>query len=148
MRYDEDHKQKTRQKVLDAARALFIERGYEAATVRDIAGHAGMSTGAVFANFQDKSDLFEAVMVEDFERVAEHMRSAALPAAPVADRLLNVLSAAYAYYFDSLPLVLRVPDVPALPLDTPVRVAVGNIDLLTATLECRYAGTLGEAPAA
>ena len=64
-------KMRTRQKVLDAARALFIERGYDASTVRDIARRAGMSTGAVFANFQDKSDLFEAVVVDDFERVAE-----------------------------------------------------------------------------
>ncbi|MFO1395757.1 MAG: RNB domain-containing ribonuclease [Burkholderiales bacterium] len=49
---------------------------------------------------------------------------------------------------ERLPLVLRVADVPSLPMDTPVRIAVGNVDLLTATLECRYAGTLGEAPAA
>jgi hypothetical protein len=30
--------------------------------------------------------------------------------------------------------------VPALPPETPVRVAIGRIDLLAATLECRYAG--------
>jgi exoribonuclease-2 len=42
--------------------------------------------------------------------------------------------------FDSIPVVARVADVPALPSDTPVRIAVGRIDLLAATLECRYAG--------
>ena len=46
-------KVRTRQKVLDAARSLFAERGYEPATIRDIAKVAGMSTGAVFANIQD-----------------------------------------------------------------------------------------------
>ena len=46
-------KVRTRQKVLEAARQLFAERGYEPATIRDIAQGAGMSTGAVFANFQD-----------------------------------------------------------------------------------------------
>jgi exoribonuclease-2 len=42
--------------------------------------------------------------------------------------------------FERLPLVLRLADLPALPADTPVRVAIGRIDLLAATLECRYAG--------
>ena len=48
-------KARTRVKVLEAARTLFAERGYDAATIRDIAKGAGMSTGAVFANFQDKA---------------------------------------------------------------------------------------------
>ena len=70
-------KVRTRQKVLEAARALFAERGYEAATIRDIAKGAGMSTGAVFANFQDKAELFDAVLAEDMGRMAETVRAAA-----------------------------------------------------------------------
>lgn len=50
----------TRQKVMNAAAALFAD-GYGSATIRDIAKAAGMSTGAVFANFQDKADLWRAV---------------------------------------------------------------------------------------
>jgi len=42
--------------------------------------------------------------------------------------------------FDILPLVTRLPDLPALAPETPVRVAIGRIDLIAATLECRYAG--------
>jgi exoribonuclease-2 len=42
--------------------------------------------------------------------------------------------------FESIPVVTRVADVPALPPETPVQVAIGRIDLLAATLECRYAG--------
>ena len=42
--------------------------------------------------------------------------------------------------FDRLPLVVRLPDLPALPAETGVRIAIGRIDLLAATLECRYAG--------
>lgn len=54
-------KQRTREKILAAARTLFAERGYEGATIRDIARAAGMSTGAVFASFTDKSDLFAEI---------------------------------------------------------------------------------------
>jgi exoribonuclease-2 len=44
--------------------------------------------------------------------------------------------------FDRLPLVMRLGDLPALPAETRVAVAIGAIDLLNATLECRYAGRL------
>jgi len=42
--------------------------------------------------------------------------------------------------FDRLPLVVRMPDLPALPPETGVRIAIGRIDLLADTFECRYAG--------
>jgi exoribonuclease-2 len=45
--------------------------------------------------------------------------------------------------FDSLPLVVRLPDLPAGAAGTGVRVAIGRMDLLDATLECRYAGPVG-----
>jgi len=42
--------------------------------------------------------------------------------------------------FERLPLVVRLPDMPALAPDTRVRVAIGRMDLLDVTLETRYAG--------
>jgi exoribonuclease-2 len=42
--------------------------------------------------------------------------------------------------FERLPLIVRLADLPSQPPDTRVRVAIGRIDLLAATLECRYAG--------
>lgn len=51
----------TRQKVLDAARKLWATPGsYERGTIRAIAREAGMSTGAIFANFEDKAALYAA----------------------------------------------------------------------------------------
>lgn len=56
----------TREKLIVAARALWTEPGsYEAATIRVIAKAAGMSTGAIFANFEGKEDLWRAVMGYD-----------------------------------------------------------------------------------
>lgn len=96
-------KVRTRQKVLDAARGLFAERGYEPATIRDIAKSAGMSTGAVFANFQDKAELFEAVLTEDMAGLAETMKTGAGQGS-TRDRLVNALSAGYHGSIDQLPL--------------------------------------------
>jgi len=101
-------KVRTRQKVLDAARALFAERGYEPATIRDIAKGAGMSTGAVFANFQDKAELFEAVLSEDLVRLAETLKAAAAAESSVRARLIAALTAGYHGSLEQLPLVQAV----------------------------------------
>lgn len=50
----------TQSKVLEGARELFEQVGYEAATIRDIAARIGMSTGAIFANYEDKAALYLA----------------------------------------------------------------------------------------
>lgn len=58
----ETAKAATRAKVIASAANLFAaEGGYVQATIRDIAKGAGMSTGAVFANFTDKRDLYIAI---------------------------------------------------------------------------------------
>ncbi len=97
-------KQQTRAKVLAAARRLFSEEGYEGATIRDIAAAAGMSTGAVFANFTDKSDLFREIMLADMTALGEAMREAAERAKGVDEALLKMFSAGYAFYKSQLPL--------------------------------------------
>jgi AcrR family transcriptional regulator len=70
-------KLRTREKILASAKALFAERGYEAATIRDIAKLAGMSTGAVFASFTDKSDLFTEIAETEQTDLNQAMREAA-----------------------------------------------------------------------
>lgn len=56
-------KAQTRAKVLNAARVLWAPAGsYEAVGIREIATAAGMSTGAVFANFASKADLWREAM--------------------------------------------------------------------------------------
>ena len=97
-------KQQTRAKVLAAARRLFSEQGYEGATIRDIAAEAGMSTGAVFANFTDKSDLFREIMITDMEALGDAMREGAVRGRTVEDALLKLFMAGYAFYKSQLPM--------------------------------------------
>ncbi|MET0338959.1 MAG: TetR family transcriptional regulator [Caulobacter sp.] len=101
-------KQRTREKVLEAARTLFIQRGYEGATIRDIAQAAGMSTGAVFANFADKSELFDAIIKGDLELLHEQMSTAAASAKGVEQVLLGMFGAGYSLYLKQLPMVQAV----------------------------------------
>ncbi len=112
-------KQQTRAKVLAAARRLFSEQGYEGATIRDIAAAAGMSTGAVFANFADKSDLFREIMMNDTLALAESMREAASAASGVDDALLRMFVAGYSFYQTQLPLARAAFSVGWSPQDGP-----------------------------
>jgi AcrR family transcriptional regulator len=142
-------KQQTRAKVLAAARRLFSEHGYEGATIRDIAAAAGMSTGAVFANFSDKSDLFREIMSDDMTALAEAMRDAAARARGVEDSLLKIFSAGYTFYKSQLPLARAAFSVSWAPQDGPVlrnspeAVALRDLitDQLTAAVE---RGELGQ----
>jgi len=98
-------KLRTRQIVLDAAKRLFTERGYGDATVRGIAHEAGLSTGAVFANFEDKADLFNQVLAVDYETLAARMRQAADREPLVHGALLAALGAGYEFHLAQLPLL-------------------------------------------
>ena len=113
-------KQQTRAKVLAAARRLFSESGYEGATIRDIAAAAGMSTGAVFANFTDKSDLFREIMASDMAALTDAMRDATAKGRGVEDSLLKMFVAGYAFYKGQLPLARAAFSVSWAPQDGPV----------------------------
>jgi AcrR family transcriptional regulator len=54
--------------LLAAARRVFLERGYYAATLEQIADEAGFSKGAVYSRFASKADMFLALLEE---RIAE-----------------------------------------------------------------------------
>ena len=56
-----DKRDRTRVKLLAAARSLIREKGYEHTTLEDIARRAGMTTGAIYGNFKNRDDLFIAL---------------------------------------------------------------------------------------
>ncbi len=97
-------KLQTRQKVLAAARQMFAQQGYEGATIRDIATAAGMSTGAVFANFTDKSDLFCDIMNTDVESLVAAMEEAVAGETGVESALTTLFNAGYRFYQSQLPM--------------------------------------------
>lgn len=64
----------TRNKLLESARAEFIEKGYMKASLRNICKNAGVTTGALYFFFEDKEDLFEAVTKETVEGIRQVMQ--------------------------------------------------------------------------
>jgi AcrR family transcriptional regulator len=58
---------RTRDALIGAAAKVFLARGFQGASLREIASEAGLTTGAVYSNFDGKADLFLAVLEEKLD---------------------------------------------------------------------------------
>ncbi|MGF6921251.1 TetR/AcrR family transcriptional regulator [Paraburkholderia sp. 40] len=63
----EQSKDQTRERLLDAAQATFMKKGFVAASVEDIAAAAGYTRGAFYSNFRSKTELFLELLRRDHE---------------------------------------------------------------------------------
>ena len=61
----------TRDDILAAAQEEFLEKGYQAAALRDISKRAGVTTGALYGYFSNKLDLFEALVKEPYHALID-----------------------------------------------------------------------------
>lgn len=66
--------ERTREQILEAARQLFVDEGYEAVSVRKIAERAKITHGTIYVHFKDKDDLLYQVSEEQFSRLLNRMR--------------------------------------------------------------------------
>jgi len=73
----EAQKAETRARVLEAARQLFVDVGYEAATIRSIAKRAGVAPGSVFTTFASKAEVLMEIIFARYAAAAEEVRAAA-----------------------------------------------------------------------
>ena len=64
-----------RSHVLDAAAAEFAEKGFDGAQVAEIASRAEVSLGTVYAMFEAKEGLFQAVIENAAESIRETVRA-------------------------------------------------------------------------
>jgi len=80
----------TRERILQAAKQLFAEHGYEAATMQKIAQATGLSTGNVFVHFPSKADVLATLMHEDIAALDQLIAKQVPRRGTVRNRLLKV----------------------------------------------------------
>jgi AcrR family transcriptional regulator len=85
----EREKSETRDKILDAARELFVTEGYEGVSMRRVAEKIEYSPTAIYVHFTDKNELFHELCRQDFARLQEVMQSADMPPDPI-ERLRQI----------------------------------------------------------
>src|SRR3989337_2860735 len=71
-----ERRQSTRRALLDAARSVFAETGYHGAAAEEIVRRAGLTRGALYHHFEDKKDLFRAVVDEMEGEIDERIEEA------------------------------------------------------------------------
>jgi AcrR family transcriptional regulator len=96
----ERRKAETRRRLLEAARQLFVERGYDATRPQDIARAADVAAGTFYLHFADKREAFVTFTDEAAAELMEHIRERARGAAGFAERLARSLEALFDYSDD------------------------------------------------
>lgn len=91
-----EEKAKARANILDIARSLFVARGVEAVTMREIAKQLGVSATTLYLHFQDKETLIQELCVTDFQSLAKNLNQILAIVAPV-ERMI-ALGRAYAEF--------------------------------------------------
>jgi AcrR family transcriptional regulator len=69
----ERERQEMRGKILEAAREMFLEEGYDKTSIRNIAEKIEYSPGTIYQYFEDKDEIFFIIHQEGFDKLFEMM---------------------------------------------------------------------------
>lgn len=90
------------QELLDAALSLFVEKGFAATRIDEVATRAGVSKGTLYLYYASKEELLKAVIAQRLSsQIAEGARKVAEHEGSCAELLLDVLSTWWERVFDS-----------------------------------------------
>jgi AcrR family transcriptional regulator len=95
----EDKKLETRKRILQAAKQLFEQEGFQGASIRSIADEAGVAAGTVMLHFEDKRDLLHSALFSDLETAIEDALES-LPNDSLEEQLAHLTGRMFAYYED------------------------------------------------
>jgi AcrR family transcriptional regulator len=87
-----------RQRIREAARAVFREKGFERATTREIAERAGVANATLFAYARDKRDLMMLVVNDDLDAITDAALTPFTGDRPLLDQLIEVFRPRYEYW--------------------------------------------------
>jgi len=93
-------KRERRLRIETAARDVFREKGFEAATTREIAARAGVGTGTLFVYARDKRALLRMVFRDALEHLTESAFATVPQGVPLIEQLIHVFSPRYAFWGD------------------------------------------------
>jgi AcrR family transcriptional regulator len=87
------------QQIIDAAAQVFREKGYDGATLRDIAKEAGLLPGSLYYHIRSKEDLLRLIVEPPIRDLHTHLEEVVASEATAAQKLAQAI-AAYLHCFD------------------------------------------------
>ena len=85
-------------RIKDAASELFVRKGYDDTTTREIAVRAGVGLGTIFVYAATKRDLLFLIVNDDLQEVVEQAAATLRPDRPMLDNLLRTFQLHYRYF--------------------------------------------------
>jgi AcrR family transcriptional regulator len=97
-----------RQQIQDAAKEMFLVKGFRSTTMEDIAKKAELSTGAIYQYFKNKDELYASMNVEGLQSMTDEIETIYKDRrSPPEKKILKIKEAMYRN-FRSYPLLLKV----------------------------------------
>src|SRR5512133_591320 len=94
----ERNKERKREALVRAGRALFLAKGFDETTTRAIAAKAGVASGTFFLYFREKRDLLFHLFRDEVSAVQEEAFRTAPADGPLVGQLVHVFGRFYAWY--------------------------------------------------
>jgi AcrR family transcriptional regulator len=93
-RVSDDHRERRRQQILDAARRRFARNGFHQTSMQDILSEGGLSAGALYRYFRSKEELIAAIAEDALGQVTAPMRRLAVqhPPPPIDTVIEQILT--------------------------------------------------------
>ena len=85
-------------RIKDAAQSLFVAKGFDDTTMREIAVRAGVGLGTIFLYAKDKRDLLFLTINEPLEQITQEAEDVFDPKAPLMDNLLAIARLHYRFF--------------------------------------------------
>ncbi|MEV6559062.1 TetR/AcrR family transcriptional regulator [Nocardia sp. NPDC051756] len=130
--------ERRRRQIIESAYAVFVERGYEATAISDVAAHAGIGQGTVYRYFASKREILDHVVDFGFEKLVGALEPHTLLSRPTsAAELLAGVQAAIVRLYAMLehdPDFIRLVLVEANAIDKELSDRLLGLELLVSTI--------------
>jgi AcrR family transcriptional regulator len=100
----ERNKLERRARIVSAARSVFNEKGFAAATTREIAERANVGTGTVFLYARDKRELLIMIINDELDAMNERAVATAPRRAPLVTQLMHYFAPQLRFWADDIAL--------------------------------------------
>jgi len=113
---DEHHKA-AKQRIFEAALALFARKGYAAVGVREIAKHASVNISMINYYYGEKAGILKAIINECYDRYFKTIKPVGDEDLPIAEHIRKMIRASVMFFKENTELAIVAFDV--IPLDIP-----------------------------
>lgn len=90
MPWNLEHKEKSKERILEAAAHLFITQGFDAISIDDVMQEAGMTRGAFYAHFSSKAELYNEAILIGAQLAKNNVHRGSTKFEDIAQRYLNL----------------------------------------------------------